>query len=215
MKAPIRTRRQSFMTEGQQLAGGIEASEASDVRHVFDSRPVNGYDFFFEDKFFDTGAGFVPELGGYIVPDGYNLFLRSVEVTGYPAAGDNDNGVLTIFGPSTVTLADVVQMQILIDGVSTPMWTSTNSFVNAQTLVVPLNGIPLPDFGFSTKHIPCFILVPGGSRISAAFFSSAIAGMTPWNVIVDYYGNLISDTGRSIANEVGNDTPLPVIMSQG
>jgi hypothetical protein len=42
----------------------------------------------------------------------------------------------------------------------------------------------------------------------------AANAIDPWIIMVQYYGNLISDTGRTLANEAGNGEPLPVVGEQ-
>lgn len=217
IRRPYKTRLAPDMVAGEPSQNeplGVQIPrEIASVQHIFDSRPVQGYDIFFTDKFFDNGIIFRPELGGYRVPDGFNLFLRKITVSGWPNTGDVDNAVLTLLGPTTVTVHDVVQMSMLVDGAATPLWTSVHDMAN-QPPIGPLNGVPLPDFGFCDTEFDCFIIVPGGSIVTAAFINpGAVAGMTPWKVIVHYYGNLLLDTGRTLSNEAGNDRPIPVTIA--
>jgi hypothetical protein len=227
MPVPVRTTRRPYMNQGENPGVDLTPQEMADVRHVWDSRPINGYDFWLEDRFSclpATPASFASFLGGYNVPDGYNLFLRHLSVSIWPSddpalyvggggTGAAANNFMTKTGPLGVSfqLNAVPKMSLLIDGSPTPYWTAINQAPNGGSLP----GIPLLNPGLYDYEIPCFVPVAGGSNVSASFtIELAANAIDPWIIMVQYYGNLISDTGRTLANEAGNGEPLPVVGEQ-
>lgn len=226
MKAPVRTIRRPFMQQGDNPDQGPQLpDDLADVRHVWDARPPNAYDIWFEDRFQGSGnnntAGvFGPTLGGYRVPDGYNLFLRKMNISVWanPFAIAAIGATNQAWAPNTLfQLEFTPKLSVLVDGAATPFFTAANSFPIIDPNFPP-PGIPLM---FPTMHdyeIPCFIPVAGGSVVTANFvIDGPGATNVPDNFIffVQYHGNLISDTGRSLSNEVGNSDPLPVINDGG
>jgi hypothetical protein len=225
MKQPVRTTRRPFMNQGDDPIARtpMTPDNTGDVRHVWDSRPINGYDVYFTDAFIPNPT-FAAQLGGYNVPVGYNFFLRHITVSIWPNSGGADNEVLNILGPTTQTFLlapftnSDVQMSLLVDGSPTPYWTAPNNMANGSDPVnnAGLSGISMVPLGCDDIEIPCFIPVPSGSNVTAAFFAASLPlGIDAWRIFVHYYGNLISDTGRAITNEAGNADPLPVIVTQG
>ena len=218
MKAPVRTTNRPFMQQSDSGDTGPQLpTELADVRHVFDSRPVSGYDFWFEDRFQGLGNNnapggvFGPTLGGYRVPDGYNLFLRRINVSLW-VNPFNTTGTNKAWAPNALfQLEYAPKMSILVDGAATPFWSSVNQIPNG----VGLPGIPLMFPTMQDYEIPCFIPIASGSLMTANFViegAGATNDMDNFVVFVQYYGNLIADTGRSLANEAGNGDPLPVVV---
>lgn len=200
--------------------------ELADVRHVWDTRPPNAFDIWFEDRFQSNGNNnapgglFGPTLGGYRVPVGYNLFLRHMTVSAwvnpfFALAG----GTNTAWAPNAFfQLEFAPQMSVFVDGVATPFWTAVTDFPN-QTPAFPIGGVPLM---FPTMHdyeIPCFIPVGGGSIVTANFAIPSFPlpntnAIDNFIFFVQYHGNLVRDTGRMLTNEVGNEEPLPVTIEE-
>jgi len=64
------------------------------------------------------------------------------------------------------------------------------------------------NFGIATdRHVPCYVIVDSGQTISLLFnfddYSQYTSGTT--NVYVEFYGNLLVSTGRSLNFEPGTN----------
>jgi len=172
--------------------------DVSIVRASFDSRPPYAYDFFFED-FFIAGIPFNGVgTAGYNVPVGFNLILREIVLSLYPATGAAQ--IISPFGDYDVADGPVPPvLQILINGVQAPTFT--------------VGVVKLYDLFFSDVQVPCFIPVPGGStvKVNLPGYATDDGVAHGFNTYVHYYGNVLVDTGRNLVNEVGNAKPLPVV----
>ena len=180
----------------------VQAPSKTIVRAVYDSRPLNCYDMYFEDAFLQG----ISQQGGYDVPQGYVLVLRDIIISVYPF-GPADlltSAMLTPFGdPDPLADGFPRQLSILIDGGPAPTWT--------------VGSVQLFDVFASDVEIETFILVEGGQNISIqlGLGLSAITsadGVTPtlFNTYVKYHGNMLLSTGRDAVAEIGNADPLLV-----
>lgn len=177
-------------------------NDFSDVRHVFDSRPPMAYDWFFTDKIIQS----IYENGGYTVPDGFILILRRVSVHAYQLVGEALQPTLTQFGDTDfVTLGWTPELRITVNNNPVTTWTVNNSG--------NFGGVPLYDLFGAGTDIDTFVLVDGGQTVNVEIppitdpaqplISDSFA------VTVQYYGNMLLSKGRTLPNEVGNDTPIP------
>jgi hypothetical protein len=170
------------------------------VRATYDSRPLNAYDFFFEEFFLGgtpfNGAG----TSGYVVPPGYVLILREIVIAGYNTGVNS--AIMNPFG-GWDTADGIIPpfLRILVDGAQTPSFAPGN--------------LQLLDFFITDVQIPCFIPISGGSRLQVilplfAQDDPAGLGITPFDTFVHYFGNMLLSTGRDTSAEVGNAEPEPV-----
>jgi hypothetical protein len=226
IRRPYPTEPGAIPVSGDAATGGVVAPrQLADVRHIWDARPVDGYDFWLEDRFSAqpaTPGTFAPVLGGYRVPTGFNLFLRNLAVSIWPnldpaiyagggGTGTAVNNFMTLGGPLNVAfqLNAVPKMSVLVDGAATPYWTQIGQTPNGAALP----GVPLFNPGLYDYEFDTFIPVPGGSLVTAAFTIELAADqIDAWIIMVQYRGNLIADTGRSLLQEAGNGEPLPVVI---
>jgi hypothetical protein len=175
------------------------------VRASFDSRPVNAYDWYWQDKYAQgvsikgPGLGF---LGGYTVPDGYTLILRHLSISVFPNGGE------VFVAPLMTPYGDTdegafVSLFININGAGAPSWTQTD----------PINqsNVSLFDLFTGEVEIPTFVLIGSGNYLNIAIptiISADGVALTKFNTTIRYYGNMILSTGRALVGEVGNTDPL-------
>jgi hypothetical protein len=182
----------------------------SHVQHVFDSRPINTYDWFFADVFQQSITA--SALGGYTVPEGFNLFLRKISLALRASppgvAGGVNNAVLNGWGGTTRDPIDAPQINILVNRVPTPLWTQLQGIVNDTGLA----GIPIPELFFSDVEFDCFVIVPENQLLSLGWTISTLNGIN-WDLYVEYYGNMVQSRGRNTPLEAGSPDPVPVTFS--
>ena len=205
IRAPYRTDYSPSLTDNE--AGGAGApTPMSDVRHVFDSRPLMAYDFYWED-FFEDGIRATP---AFTVPDGNVFVLRQLAIEMYPNQSSGGAGFdISPFGDMGTPGAGVTtpKLRILVDDVPTNIWT--------QYGPSGLNGVPLYNAFAGSLVIPTFVIVGPGSTFTI-FIPNFIdpAGGTNCNTYVHYYGNMLLASGRDIVQEAANAKPLPVRMGE-
>jgi hypothetical protein len=164
------------------------------VRSVFDSRPVNAFDFHWEETYNGTSAAV-----HYTVPQGYLAITRRFEISVYPAVTNTGVHTLGINGygdaanPGSPANAN---LQILINGAPTPYWTPNT---------LGFGGVPTFDLEAADLAFNAFVLVDENQTLSIAIPGVTNDGSTI--TYVHYYGNLIRKTGRTLNNEVGNGDP--------
>lgn len=168
------------------------------VRNSFDSRPVNSYDWYWEDQF---RQGPPSVTSGYNVPNGYILILRELIISAYPAQTADllNDPVMDPFGNQIP--GNQVNLFININGAGAPSWTQTD----------PVNMVPVSlfDLFIADLQIETFVLVGSANNLTIEIpgFTSGLGG-TRWNINVKYYGNMLLATGRTLVGEVGNIDPL-------
>jgi hypothetical protein len=205
---------------GDPLGGGggrIAPRQASFTRAVFDSRPPNAYDWYFNDKWANVpeGSGFelpypASILGGFTVPAGYIAIIRELEFSIFetPDLIDGQLSVpVEVTGDNTFnTTAEVVMLRMLVDGVPTPYWTPS---------IPGVRGVPIWEAFFAEVRIPMFIPVDTGQTVTAQIAVPSIwdDGVL-FNIYAAYHGNLLPETGRILTAEYGNDRPAPVIETE-
>lgn len=168
------------------------------VRNTFDSRPVNSYDWYWEDQFNQGSPSF---NGGYNVPNGYILILRELIISVYPAqTGDQINaGVMDPFGNQIP--GNQANLFININGAGAPSFTQTD----------PVNMVPVAlfDIHMSDLQLEMFVLVGSANNLNIDIPGiTSLATSIRFNVNVKYYGNMLLATGRTLVGEVGNIDPL-------
>jgi hypothetical protein len=164
------------------------------VRSVFDVRPPRAFDFFFQ-LFFSAGTDLT---GGFPIPAGYVLFLRSMQITVYPLqTGDNLHPTITVdqygFSDNTANLI------ILLDKTPVSTWTPG------------LSGTSINDIFNGSIDFDTFILGGSGQTLNISIPGvTSLASAAEMTCVVHLYGNLVFATGRSLENEPGNADPEPV-----
>lgn len=174
------------------------------VRSIFDSRPVNTFDFTFRDKFNGGAAIF----GGFAVPPGYVAILRGVSVELFGDKGVGGTGLIDIYGDVSNDL-EIPQISLLINGGQQAQWSiplSANSPL--KNPVAGFAGIFAEDAYASSADIETFVVLPEGSTVT--ILAPGWTDTLLMVVNVEYRGQLILDDGRQAILQVGNADPEPV-----
>lgn len=198
IKAPIRTTRKPFMTQGE--GGNTIPRGIADVRSVYDSRPLFGYDFYWEDAFADGDR----QTAAFIVPNGYTFVLRQVGVEIFRNANTSAGRITQWGGPVDIdpTLVTVPKLQIHVDGASTPLWTPFSPS--------GLTGVPIQNALITGIEIETFIVIPEGSSFTI-FIPNFTQSGAFFDTFAYYQGNALLNVGSDVAREVTSQEPLPVV----
>ncbi len=173
-----------------------------DVRSVHDSRPLFGYDFYWEDQFVDG----IRQTPPFVVPEGWTFLLRTLAIEMFPNSPLGSATVfMSPFGQMGFTGVGVTtpKLQILVNGNPTPMWT--------QYGPSGLNGVPLFNVFITGITIETFVVIPARSNFTI-FIPNWIdpGGVTTIDTQCAYYGQMLMASGREPTQDVGNAAALPV-----
>ena len=198
------------------------------VRAQFDSRPVNAFDMYFEDAYFDAGP--VSWMAGYTVPQGYTLILRRLGLQLLPSeaiAANTPAGPLqNQWMPRIDPYGNIIQfltadggrfatLQITVNGVATPI-----SILSSNAPYKSVNGgtgggggIGLFHLGYGEYEVDTFLTASENSVVNIIvdpLTDTLGAFPSGFNLYVQYYGNLLLSDGRQTTLQVGNGDPEPV-----
>jgi len=195
------------------------------VRSHFDSRPVNAFDMYFEDAFFDSGPA--SWMQGYTVPQGYTFVLRRLGLQLLPSeaiAANTPGGPLqNQWMPRIDPYGNIIQflandggrfatLQVTVNGVATQI-----SLLSSNAPVKSVNtsngGIGLFHLGYGEYEIDTFLLAQENSNVNVIvdpLTDTPGAFPSGFNLYVQYYGNLLLSDGRQTTMQVGNPDPEPV-----
>ena len=174
------------------------------VRAVFDSRPLNAYDFTFRDKFQGGAAVF----GGFAVPKGYIAIVRNVSVALFGEVPLGGVGFVTPFGDLQNNLT-IPQMNLIINGGQQAQWTvplSANS-PNANP-IAGFAGVLAEDAYLSSADFKTFVVLNEESICNIQVLNWTDTANR--DVLVEYSGQLLLSDGRTYNMQVGNADPEPV-----
>lgn len=193
--------------------GASIPSQMADVRSIYDSRPVNGFDFYWEEQFNDGNR----DTPAFVVPEGFVFVLRQIDIDIY--ANDGTSGTasrLNILGgdPNDSVGAgnvNIPKLQVHVDGVSTPLWTNVGGILDAGGNVV--RGVPLWGFATTTKSLQMFVVIGSGSTFTI-FIPIFTQTGSLFNTHVRYYGNMLLAHGIQKEFEIASNDPLPIIQGE-
>jgi hypothetical protein len=205
---PYRTQNAPDMSGGGENPIGTP-EQMLDVRHVYDSRPLFSYDFWWEEQFYDG----IRQANPIVVPEGQTWVLRQVELD-ITRLGGGTGFEIDFWGGNPLDLGFdsnfFVLLQILVDGVPTPQWTPYGSVEDPSLPGESLRGVPLLNALVGPVSIPTFIIVASGQSISVNIPNFIDTVGTDFNTIAKYYGNVLQSGGSDARLDVLNQTPLPV-----
>ena len=165
----------------------------------FDARPINAHDFY------ASGGTFVYapiEVGGaagaffnYTVGEGYRAILRGYRYTISPIVIPV-NGFITNTITGKLYLGDPTTLDLQPNAIAVPDY---NNLQHGQSV---------------TTYQPCYVLAESGSTISLVLIFSgtyaAAMGDAGNSIQIEFYGNILLNTGRPLTFEPGLSTPVPV-----
>lgn len=169
------------------------------VRNTFDSRPVNAYDWYWEDRFEAASPSI---LGGYTVPNGYLLILRMLIISIYPANTADLINIETMDGFGNQILGSTANLFININDAGAQTWTQTDP--------INQNPVNLFDYNLADIQIETFVLIGANNNLNISIngVTTPAAAATRFITNVRYYGNMLLSSGRTLVGEVGNPDPL-------
>lgn len=219
MKPHIRTDRRPFMVQGDNpQSAELTPEQLTDVRHIFDSRPLFGFDWYWEEQFFEG----IRQADPFTVPDGFTYVLRQLGVEifrqSFNAAGTS-GFEMNAWGGIAVDMASqsnlIPKLQIVVDGIPTPQWTPYAQ-VTDPTSGDTMQGVPLFSALTSIVEIETFIIIPAGSTFSIFIPDYISRDANPptffeFSTLVRYQGVAIQSGGSDPRLDIANQTPLPVV----
>jgi hypothetical protein len=222
MKPPIRTTQRPFMQQGSDPAtAALTPDQLTDIRHIFDSRPLYAFDWYWEEQFY-TG---IRQAQAFQVPDGFTYVLRQVGIEimrqSFNAAGES-GFELSEWGSIEVDLDSqsqlIPKLQILVDGIPTPQWTPYSQVLDPTT-GDRMQGVPLFTALNSMVQIETFVIVPAGSTITIFVPDFISPDSNPptffeFSTYVQYQGVALQTQGSDPRLDIANQTPLPVVGSE-
>lgn len=157
-----------------------------DVRSVYDTRPVNAFDFNITSRqLFTAEVGFEGPAPFFLVPSGFICVLRELDIWTEPAAFENRS---------------TLQVILTLNGGDVPYNGNdedpTNPGVFDQGIYV----------GSASGRFPVFLIANEFNRVGVRFRSSSAPSQSSVNYVL-FYGQFLLKSGLPPALEIGNPVP--------
>lgn len=172
------------------------------VKSVFDSRPINGYDFTVE-SMSKPVLGVVPDLStvSFTAPVGYIAILRLFEYQtfGYDSASGSITPIVNAGFPVGAVATNFIFYRVAIDGATVPGFEYANSN--------PAESDPLPRYVDANGKIQAFVVIPENKTLTITMFDKdPNTGLGPSIFMrhMKIYGNVIPSLGIPANIAVGS-----------